>query len=214
MLIWGKGEDSSILGELGERHCPVCEKRGPFQAVLQYTYRHIWYLFSWVSGRQYFAVCGNCGNGVPMDKGEVREKFQKDGIPFFRKNGWIFALVLMAAVVGIAMHDNTVKGEQSMAYLASPQAGDIYLANLASIKNSGYESTGALAYGFMKLAHIEGDKLFFVVADTAYTKKKSVRKALDRATDAVYDMEEPLILSEEQARTLYDKGVVYEIRRK
>ena len=171
------------MGELAERDCPICEKRVPFQTVLNYAYRHIWYVCCWISDREYYAVCGNCGNGFPIDKAEARKMFPKDGIPFMRKSSWKVALALRALlfVFGMVRHGEDKK--RYAEYLAAPLAGDTHYADLSRIGGSGYDDLGKSAYGVMRLAQNDGETLVFTVGKTASTKNQACTKRSRTATN-------------------------------
>jgi hypothetical protein len=46
MIVWGAKSQVANLGPQASRHCPTCDKERPFHLMLQYTVRHIWYVFS------------------------------------------------------------------------------------------------------------------------------------------------------------------------
>lgn len=215
MIIWGNRDGASVLGDLEVRACPVCEKKVPFQARLYYKFIHIWYIISWITSREYKAVCSHCGNGIPMDKTEAKIKYPSDGIPFMRKNGWLVALILGLSILGYVYASIEEDNKRYQAYLSEPQVGDVYLANFKAISRSGFEkTTEKAAYGYMALVKIEDDKLVFVTCKKAFNKKKGVRKALSAGVGKNdYDMKTPLVLTKQRAQGLLENSIIYEIRR-
>ena len=216
MIIWGSGGGQETLGDLGEHECGACEKKSGFTAILNYTYRHIWYLLSFVSKREYYAVCDNCNNAVPIDKAEAKKMFPKDQIPFIRKNGWVLGAVALAVFLVVMVIGSNAKNKKNEEYLASPMVNDLYLADLAKVPNSGYDERDDVknAYGIMKLIKVTDEGVDFVASTKANDKKSGLRKALRSSKETIkYDMSDVLQFSREDIRALYDKSVIYEIRR-
>lgn len=210
-IFWGSGGDTNNLGEIGERECSVCEKATPFYVALQYSYCHFMFVFSWVSQRDYYAVCGHCHNGLLLERADAQKAFPNDHIPTIRKKGWVVGLGLVVLLLVAGFFGNASRQKGYSEYLDRPQLGDIYLANLKLIEDSGFESYTSAMYGPMLLAFIDGDVLLLVTGESAYSKKRGVSVPLLDAES--FDWENPLILSREEMRAFFDKGVIYEIRR-
>ncbi|MDC8759554.1 hypothetical protein OIK44_18380 [Janthinobacterium sp. hw3] len=85
------------LGQVDTRACPSCEKERPFNLLLQYKYRHVYY-FRWVSKRVYHVACSVCNRGAQVDTKETQAKLEKDPIPFMTRRGWMFLAAPFAAV--------------------------------------------------------------------------------------------------------------------
>jgi hypothetical protein len=99
MIIGGSGSGVCIAGEAGMRDCPICQNAQRFDLTLQYSYAHIWYVFSWITRRKYLSVCSRCHNGVAISKREFQERVPKDPIPFMRRRGWLLIPVIVGAFV-------------------------------------------------------------------------------------------------------------------
>jgi len=102
MIIWGSGGDHMQLGELEAAHCPNCGMRRPYQLLLQYTYRHIYFL-RWVSSKQYIAACQICNQGLELDARATEDRLGRNPIPFATRYGWVplmgLLLLFLIAVI-------------------------------------------------------------------------------------------------------------------
>ena len=74
MLVWGTKSGVADLGPQGSKHCPVCERERGFRLVLQYKVSHVWYIFKWMSGKQYALVCDVCHRGEKLATQAVEAK--------------------------------------------------------------------------------------------------------------------------------------------
>jgi len=219
-FIWGSGTDSVVAGDGGLQNCPTCSGRPAtlrrFDIVLNYSYRHFWYLLSWVTKRSYSLVCSHCHNalGEQLTKQEVSEKLSsaKDPIPFMRRRGWAVGLVLFALAVAVGGYLVGEDRKELARSIAAPQVGNIYLADLAKISD-GFKNDPP-AYGAMKLISLDGNKERFIIARVGYNKKKQVGKDISKGLvkqDSYYNAEETVDLTPEQLTQLSNQGVIYRV---
>ena len=110
MIIWGFGRERVELGPAQARECGHCAHRRPFRHVLRYRFVHIWYLFCWVTEKQYLAVCDICHHAVPQDTQAFEAALPRSPIPFYRRSGWVVLLGLVA-VVGAASYLRSRRSE-------------------------------------------------------------------------------------------------------
>lgn len=96
MIIWNSGGDLVNLGTVEEKHCQVCEKDQSFGLILQYRYWGLYWIFNFVTKKQYTLVCDVCQRGWTLDKSEVEDNLDAVPIPFMRR----FGLLVLIAVVG------------------------------------------------------------------------------------------------------------------
>ncbi|HEY0781337.1 MAG TPA: hypothetical protein VGE98_02700 [Thermoanaerobaculia bacterium] len=103
MIIWGSGGKVVDLGLTGYEHCEVCEKTRPFHVYLKYRYAHLYYIFSWVTKRQYVKACEVCGRGSELQKADVPALLPQlpasDPIPFMNRYGWLIGLSILGALL-------------------------------------------------------------------------------------------------------------------
>jgi len=215
-FVWGSGGGAEVAGDAGMRHCPVCSAERRFDLVVNYRYRHFWYLISWVSKRAYSLVCSHCHNALPEApaKQEIAEKLsgQKDPIPFMRRRGWVVGVALFALVLGLGAYLASEDKKEVLQSIATPHVGDVYLADLSKISD-GYKKDPP-AYGAMKLIGIDKSNERFVIARVGYNKKKGVRKDVSKGLvkkDSYYDTDDFVELTPEQLTQLTRQGVIYEV---
>lgn len=214
MLVWGRGGNSvEAVRDGGVGPCPVCQGNQPFRILLNYRYAHLWYLFSWITSRQYVCQCTRCNNGYTVEPRAIADKLGKtDPIPFMRRRGWMVGLALIVALGGaIALfaqqHDQDVAK-----YVDSARVGDIYRADLSKISKGFTQSP---AYGLMRLEAVEGEQLVFRIADKAYTKRTGVGKDVTNRAyrNAQYFSSEVVRLPRQQVHRLHEQSVIYDIDR-
>jgi len=219
-FIWGSGSDSAVAGDAGMRNCPICSGRPAalrrFDIVVNYRYRHFWYLLSWVTKRSYSLVCSHCHNtlGEELTKQEISEKLTgtKDPIPFIRRRGWVLGVALFALVIALGAYLSNEDAKELAQSIAAPQVGNIYLADLSKISD-GFKNDPP-AYGAMKLVSIDGGSERFIIARIGYNKKKQVRKDISKGlvkNDSYYNADNTANLTPEQLTQLSHQGVIYQV---
>lgn len=158
MIVWGSKNEVANLGPQAIRHCPTCEKERPFHLMLQYTVRHIWYVFKWVTGKQYAAVCEVCQRGDKLDARTVESGLPKPPIPFGTRWGWAFLAGMVAVVAVFGALENSNRNKSREAYLAAPIKGDQYVVNVSSfvkVPGTGY------TYGVLRVRGVNPDSIEF-----------------------------------------------------
>ncbi|RUL75340.1 DUF3149 domain-containing protein [Dyella choica] len=104
MIIWGTRGKNAALHVVEHRDCKTCEKNQPFRLMLQYQYSHLYYVFRWVTKKQYFLACDICKRGWTLDAKKVEADFKQKQkphpIPFGDRYGWA-ALLVIVALIGI-----------------------------------------------------------------------------------------------------------------
>lgn len=106
MIIWQSGGDAIDLGTLETRRCETCEKDRPFNVVLHYRYWGIYWVFNFVTKKEYTLLCDVCHRGWELDRKKVEGIMESVPIPFMRRcgclvfTGFVVALILFGWLVG------------------------------------------------------------------------------------------------------------------
>ena len=199
------------MGDAGTHECPVCKQTSTFQAICNYSYWHIYWLCSIVTGRKYFIQCTSCENATPIDKAAVKEQFPNDNIPFMKKRGvFVFAGILLAILVfsGISgMASASAKENRIKAFLAQPKVGDLVEVNLAYVDGSGFGPENAAiknrkAWGMMRLVEDDGDGYFFATTMKGWDEVAGVRDAYKK-NQLTYDMQDLVYLDKAELAALH-----------
>ena len=164
MFVWGSRGGVADLGAQGSRPCPVCEKERNFRLMLQYKVSHVWYVFKWVSEKQYAIVCEVCQRGEKLATQAVEAKFGKPRIPATKSRTWMFVVAVLACMFGYAAVQGPRDAERYAGYLASPQKGDLYLANLSSLQQ---RPQSLEMYGVLRVRSVSGDRVEFDIVQGA-----------------------------------------------
>jgi hypothetical protein len=212
MIVWGKKSKVAHLGSEGSRPCPVCEKERPFNLMLQYTVHHIWYVFKWVSGKQYGTACEVCQRGDKLDAKAVESKLQKSPIPFGDRWGWAFlaGLIAIAAVFGAL--DDSNRSTSRETYLAAPRAGDRYIVNLASLLQA---PQSKYMYGVLRVRAVHPDSVEFDAPTFFYSGASGPSKDMraGKLDEPGYFSEKPIVLSRDQIARIHQEHAIHSIDR-
>ena len=212
MLVWGSKGEVADLGAQGQRHCPTCEKERTFKLLLQYKVSHIWYIFKWVSGKQYAVVCDVCQRGEKLVAKAVEAKLGKSPIPFMSRFGWTFLLALIAGFVVFGAIESSNRSSAIEQLTASPQRNDIYVVNVSSLLNSPDSSR---MYGLLRVRGVSGNQVEFDVPGVTYSKASGATKDLrnGKLSDAKYFAPAPIVLSVEEIHRLQQAGAIHSVER-
>jgi hypothetical protein len=158
MIVWGAKSEVANTGPQASRHCPTCEKERPFHLVLQYTVRHIWYVFKWVTGKQYATVCESASAGTSWTPRRWSPTLSKPPIPFGTRWGWAFLAGMIAIAAVFGFMDDSSRSKSREAYLAAPRKGDLYVVNVASILTA---PQSKYLYGVLRVRAANADSIEF-----------------------------------------------------
>ena len=101
MIVWGsKGFSRNLLSGYRVAHCEVCEKDRHYKLALVYKIWGLWWIFNFVTERQYMVVCEICERGWELEADKFEKSIKEDGakspIPFMHRYG---LLVLIGFIV-------------------------------------------------------------------------------------------------------------------
>lgn len=212
-LVWGDGEDRAVLGHLPEDACPACGKKTRYIVYVDYTYCHIWHMFSFVLERKYRKVCNTCGADDPYTRAEARLRFTVDKIPFMRKNGWLVCLAIVSLVAGFVFFTHRIQRARLGAAVAGAREGDVFLAELNRLPNSGFFSHPRnTIYGCLMLLELRANGEFLVAtSDKGFNGKSALKLEIKEGMAFFFDTDNPLLLFPDDLVRLHDAGIIYDI---
>lgn len=212
MLVWGSRGGVVDLPQQQSRHCPVCERERSFRLRLQYKVSHLWYVFKWVSHKQYAMVCEICQRGEALATHAVESRLGKPRIPHSSSRAWMVAVAGIACMIVFGLIGGLRDGERYQAYLASPQKGDLYLANLSSLLQ---RPQSIEMYGVLRVRHVDGDRVEFDTPSVVYDRMSRAQADIrnGKLTDATYFEGAPLSLARSAVAVLKKHGVVRMVER-
>ena len=212
MFIWGAKGAVADLGHQADKHCPTCERERPFHVMLQYTVRHFWYVFKWVTGKQYASVCTVCQRGERLATKAVEAKLTKPPIPFATRGSWMFlvGLVAIAGVFGVI--DDTSRSSSREAYFAAPAKGDKYVVNVASLMKA---PQSKYMYTVLRVRDVKADGLEFDAGTYFYNGGSGPTKDMrdGKLDQPGYFGETPIVLPRAKLTQLHDEHAIHSIDR-
>jgi hypothetical protein len=212
MIVWGKKGHIANLGSHGTKHCAVCEKERPFHLMLQYTVHHIWYVFRWVTGKQYGTVCEVCQRGDKLDTKAVESNLQKSPIPFGARWGWAFLAGMIAILAVFGALDDSGRSKDREKYLAAPRTGDRYVVNVASLLKA---PQSKYMYGVLRVRAIRPDAVEFDAPTFFYSGTSGPNKDMreGKLDDPGYFAAEPIVLSRDEIARIHREHAIHAIER-
>ncbi len=213
LVIWGSSGESKALDHQEICRCPTCGGNQTFRLIVSYVVRHIWYICTWVTGEKYSLVCQQCSHSLPANAKEMKAKLRKNPIPMFSRYSWSGFVIAILALLGLGIIISEIKSKEREAFFASPQVGDIYIANLASLM---LEPDGSAHYAVMRIKSITPEEIEFQVPVYAYDKEKGAiqDKTKGKLSNPDYFKKETEFISKEKLNELKAMGGVKSIDRK
>jgi hypothetical protein len=212
MIIWGAKGHVANLGPLAGRHCPTCEKEQPFHLHLQYTVRHVWYVFKWVTGKQYATLCDVCLRGTKVDSQALEARLKRSPIPFGTRWGWAFLVGIIAIGIVFSVLETANRGSSRAAYLASPQPGDRYVVNLAGVVKGPHPK---VMYGVIRVRRVGAEAIEFDQPTFFYggpsTPSKDMRDG--KVDEPGYFLAEPMVLPRAEITRIDQEHAIHSIDR-
>jgi hypothetical protein len=213
MFIWGSKSEFRDLGVAETKHCETCGAVRPFKTILTYKLAHIWYLFTWVTGKKYHLACDVCNRGNELDAKGVEEKLGANPIPVRKRFGWVAIPAVIGALMVVGAIGSAQKEEEDQVFLSSPMINDLYVADLNHFLKKPGDSP---AYGVLKVTSVAGDVVKVKMSKTGFSKVKGADKAVSNgaaADDSYYDSEE-LTIPKSELTSLRDKAVLHSVHRR
>jgi len=167
MLIWGSGSGGLRVGAAGEGDCPHCETKKPYSIYLNYKYAHLYYLFSWITHREYIRACDNCRRGEVVRRAEAKALAPVDPIPWLRRSGWMLGAGLIGACLLFAAILPAITANAQRVHV-----GDVYECQFDTREGE------ANRYGLVRVQALEGENVVLVPSKEAYADRPSADAAL------------------------------------
>lgn len=208
MLIWGSHGKVSDLGQVETKHCENCEKERSFKLMLHYRVSHIWYLFKWVSSKQYLMLCDVCSRGTKLDSKSVEPTLAKNPIPFSSRYGWTFLVGAIAAMILFGVATSYQNDSHDAELLSEPRANDTYVVNIATfLKNP----NAAYMYGVMKVRAMNGGNAEVALSNVSHSKLTGATQdiAYGRAEAESYFSANTITLPVTQLQAMRANGTMY-----
>jgi hypothetical protein len=213
MLIWGSKGEVADLGVQDTRPCQTCERERPFKLALQYKVHHIWYLFKWVSQKQYMLVCDVCHRGAKLDAKEVEPKLAKHPIPFLSRYGWTLLVGLIVVVLAFSSFESRERASRTDELLSSPRPNDLYVVNVSGLLKNPESS---FMYGVLRVKSVQGGQIEFDVPTVTYNKAAGATKDISngKLSSPGYFTPQTLTIPVFEIQSLKKDGAIHSIERR
>ncbi len=183
MLVWGSAGKSSVVGDAGIKNCNVCGQNRPFQYVVNYTMRHVWYLIRWSTGRTYSQFCTVCNYGLPAEKAHIDAQNltgdkRPDPIPFFDRMGWAIGLGVLALFVVMIVIAGNAGNKEDAKMVAAPKVGDLYTVDVDKFLPKEALSSDSIGgdFGVFRVAEVKDGQVTLDVPKVIYSRLKGVHR--------------------------------------
>ncbi|HYW49422.1 MAG TPA: hypothetical protein VE861_02385 [Gemmatimonadaceae bacterium] len=212
MLIWGSKGVFTELGAQHARHCPTCERDRPFLLVVQYKVHHIWYLFRWTTGKQYFVLCDVCRRGEPRDAALVEATLPSHPIPVFARYGWTLLAGLAVSFMITGQVFARQRASRTENLLQAPARNDLYVVNVSRLLQT---PDSVANYGVLRVRTVTTGGIEFDVPAHTYRYGSDAAKdiSMGRVTSDGYFDPRPIQLAAKSLESLHRDGAIYAVER-
>jgi len=209
MLSWGSGSGSLRVRAESTRMCAICGLGRPFSLYLCYGYAHLYYLFSWVTKREYLLACDICRHGNVVPRSAVGT-LKDDPIPALRRSGWKIGAGLLGGLLAFAVIGGAVL-PRITENARRPHVGDVYECQFD-------RQPGATAdrYGLVRIQSVGAAGVTFVPSKADYADRAGAHAdfVARRWSEPEYlDTSHPFTLTAAQLERLRGSGRVFAIWR-
>lgn len=208
-FAWGSRRKAALVGDAGIRDCTACEKPASFTSMIEYTARHIYWLFRWTTNRTEYLQCGNCGAAHPT---QGRSFGAANAIPFWDRRGWMVGLGIIAAVIALGAVAVAADHRNDTGYIAAPQVGDRYEADLAKLQRN---PEAARMYGVLRVTRIGASDVEVELSKGYYDKWRGVDRDVSSgaAKRGDYYGTERIAFPRAAIKKMFDEGVIRDVDR-
>lgn len=131
MIIWGSMAKSGIAATDQRMYCSGCGDERGFTVFVDYTVRHLYYLFRLITGKNYSVTCNSCGRSERGMVKDIEPNLARSPYSGFDRFGWAIGVGLIIALVIAAVLAGRQNDAENIQFAAAPRVGDLYVMNLA-----------------------------------------------------------------------------------
>lgn len=197
---------------LSNNTCPTCNANS-LSNVGILKHFHIYGLPILPVGGTSMIACGSCNYSQPFNAAPESVRAQASGAVNFKTmmlSSWGL-LIVIAVIIGafvLTQHDN----RENRAYVAAPQAGDVYIIRMSEVFPGIGDS--AFPYGILQVTGVSGDTVNVKMANAGYGNLKSVNKSLRQdGAQANFYSGDALSLAVSDLPALLEAGAINDVRR-
>lgn len=211
-ISWGSQTKVVPTGDAGYRHCSLCDRDSQFSGMVEYTVRHLYWVFRWVTGRTPYMLCGNCGGVHQADHDAEELRQVKKAIPLWDRRGWLAGVGGIGALVATGAVASATNHQGDKTLIAAPRAGDLYEIDLAQIMT---RPEAQRMYSVIRVTRVDGANVEIEVAKRYYSDWRGVQRDIDKgetASEAYYGPERAQY-SRASIQKMFDDGMFYDVVR-
>ena len=171
MLIWGSGGNTVRVAAVESKDCPTCGMERNFALYLQYRYAHLYYLFSWITRREYLVACDVCKRGHSVTREEMAAHLTEDPIPFLQRSGWKIGAGILGGLIGVVALASVVMPKITE-NAQRPHVGDVYECTFGPQGDSAVSR-----YGLVRVQSVSDQAIVLVSSTESYADRKAAHDA-------------------------------------
>jgi|GEM_PF-2288764 len=208
-FAWGHQGQRRVFANAGAFQCSHCEKEQPSTVVLDYTVRHLWFLFRWTTDKVWRSVCETCGNIHRLQNPKTFEAgLSKPPIPFIDRRGWLVGLGGVGALVVLLGVNAAIDDKNNLTYLHAPHVDDVYTMDFG--RDSRNTECPDCQYGAAVVSAVNAEGVYIHPSKKIYNRSSDVPWG---ASPSDYVAGETYFISNAQLLDMHQKGKLMDVRR-
>jgi len=209
---WGSARKLAEVGPAGLRHCGHCDKDAHFTGMVEYSVRHIYGIFRWVTDRVPYTICGNCGGAHAADPEAYDSGETRKAIPLWDRRGWLLGAGGIGAIVASVSIAAAADHSLDKTFVAAPRAGDRYEADLARIMA---HPEAERMYSVIRVTRVSADGVEVELGRRYYNDWRGVDRDLreGQADSEAYYGPERVALPQASIQKMFDDGTIRDVQR-
>jgi hypothetical protein len=213
IMSFGIKTKSFYGSALTDNTCPTCNASS-LSNVGILRHFHVFGLPLFPVGGRSLVSCGSCTYTQPFKDMPESVRSQASAAVNFKSmvlSSWGLLVVIAVLIGAFVLMQNDKRENQ--AYIAAPQAGDVYVIRLNEVFPGLGDST--FPYGVLQVTGVRGESIDVKIANAGYGNLKSVNKSLRQdGTQADFYSSDTLSLPVSALPALLEAGAIHDVRRK
>jgi len=174
-IAWGSSTKVAHVDQIDAQNCDTCGAERPFNVFLRYRVHHLWYLFRWITGKEYLAECTGCGRAIPASSEDYEQG--KSRVDFIDRFGWAIGVGGIAALILLGFLFDRQNHQRDDALIAAPHVNDLYEVDVARMSD---HPEAPIMYSLLRVKAVTPQGVEVQVANLYYNEVRGVTRDIDQ----------------------------------